>query len=107
MPNLENSIQKAIDEATSLKKKLNDIEGKRTYTFKELFNDEFMQAHTNSPDISSFLDASGLDFSSQESLRNIDEFTLDEYISTHSDFQSWHDMKFVASKEMISRQLKS
>lgn len=106
MPYLQDSIEKAIEQATSLKKKLNQIEGKHTYTFKELFNDEFMQAHTNCLDISSFLDDSGLDFSSQEAFRNIDESELDKYISSHSDFDSWHDMKLSATKEIISKQLK-
>ena len=107
MPYLQDSIQQAIEQATSLKKKLSDIENKRTYTFKELFNDEFMQAHTKYKNISSFLHDSGLDFSSQEAFRNIDESELDKYISSHSDFESWHDMKLSATQEIISMQLKN
>lgn len=105
MPHLEDSIQQAIEQVTSLKKKLNKIEGNHTYTFKELFNDEFMQAHTKYLNISSFLDDSGLDFSSQEAFRNIDESELDKYITSHSDFESWHDMKLTATKEILTKQL--
>lgn len=107
MPYLKDSIQQAIEQATSLKKKLNEIENKHTYTFKELFNDEFMQAHTKYQNISSFLDDSCLDFSSQEAFRNIDESELDKYISSHSDFESWNDMKLSATQEIISKQLKN
>ena len=57
--------------------------------------------------ISSFLHDSGLDFSNQEAFRNIDESELDKYIFSHSDFESWHDMKLSATQEIISRQLKN
>ena len=107
MPYLESSIQQAIEQVTSLKKKLNEIEGKHTYTFKELFNDEFVQAHTKHLNISSFLEDSGLDFSSQEAFHNINESELDQYISSHSDFDSWHDMKLTATKELLAKQLKN
>lgn len=103
---MQDSIDKAIEQVTSLKKKLNEIEGKHTYTFKELFNDEFMQAHTAYPNISSFFDDSGFDFTSQEAFRNVNESELDKYIASHSDFESWHDMKLTAYKEIASKQLK-
>ena len=107
MKNLHNSIGQAIDQVTSLKKKINQIDREHTYTFKELFNDEFMQAHTKYKNISSFLHDSCLDFSNQEAFRNIDESELDKYIFSHSDFESWHDMKLSATQEIISRQLKN
>lgn len=107
MKSMYQSTQAAISQLTSLKKKLNQIEGKHNYTLKELFNDDFMKAHTEHPNISSFLEDSGLDFSSQETFRNVDESALDSYVASHSDFSSWHDMKLSAYEEIVSKQLSS
>lgn len=60
MQNSENSIQKVIDEATSLKMKLNLFENKNTYTLQKLFNDKIMQARTKPPNIFSILDTNKL-----------------------------------------------
>jgi len=101
MSDLNNSIQQKIDQALKLKKNLQAIEGKHAYTFRELFNNDFMQIHTSFNTISEFINASCLDFSSQESFQNIDATELDKFVSLHSQFSSWHEMKAEAGKLLL------
>lgn len=100
---------KGIDESIKQLKKLQEnirkVEGTRNYTMKELFNDEFMSQHTKFSNISDFLEASGLDFSSQEAFRNVDVEKLDKYISENSDFSSWEEMKSVAGNLIVQKQI--
>lgn len=88
-----------------MQENLKKVDGTHTYTFKELFNDEFVSQHTKFSSISDFLEPSGLDFSSQEAFRNIDISALDKYISENSDFSSWEEMKSVAGKAIIEKQI--
>lgn len=99
------NIQQAIAKLKRTKDNLSKIDGSHTYTFKEIFNDEFVSAHTNFSNISDFLNASGLDFSSQEAFQNIDICALDKFINENSDFSSWEEMKSVAGKLLISSKI--
>ena len=86
---------------------LKKVEGKHNVQFKELFPDSFMQQYTDCQSVSDFFEKSGLDFSSQESFQKIDVKELDGYISQHSKFSSWDEMKAEAGKLYISNQLNS
>ena len=99
------NIQQALNKIQRTKDNLSKINGTQKYTFKEIFNDEFVSSHTNFQSISDFLNASGLDFSSQESFRNIDICALDKFISDNSDFSSWNEMKTTAGKLLIASQI--
>lgn len=99
------SIDDTIKELKRIQKNLKKVDGTHTYTFKELFNDEFMQEHSKFSTISDFFEASGLDFSSQEAFRNIDVEKLDKYISENSDFSSWEEMKATAGNAILDKQI--
>lgn len=99
------SIDDTIKQLKRMQENLKKVDGTHTYTFKELFNDEFVSQHTRFSNISDFLEPSGLDFSSQEAFRNIDINALDKYISENSDFSSWEEMKSVAGKLIIEKQI--
>ena len=99
------SIDDTIKQLKRMQENLKKVDGTNTYTFKELFNDEFVSQHTKFSNISDFLEPSGLDFSSQEAFRNIDINALDKYISENSDFSSWEEMKSVAGKQIIKKQI--
>lgn len=98
-------IEESIKKLKKVQENLKNVEGTRNYTMKELFNDDFMSQHTKYSNISDFLEASGFDFSSQEAFRNVDESRLDKYISENSDFSSWEEMKSVAGKIIIEKQI--
>lgn len=99
------SIDDTIKQLKRMQENLKKVDGTHTYTFKELFNDEFVSQHTRFSNISDFLEPSGLDFSSQEAFRNIDTNALDKYISENSNFSSWEEMKSVAGKQIIEKQI--
>lgn len=88
-----------------IQENLQKVEGTRTYTFKEIFNDKFVSQHTKYSNISDFLEPSGIDFSSQESFKNSDIEKLDKYISENSDFSSWEEMKSAAAILITKKQI--
>lgn len=100
-----NGIKNSIKELKKMQENLKKVEGSHSYTFKELFNDEFVSQHTKLSNISDFLDASGLDFSSQEAFQNVDVGKFDKYISENSDFSSWEEMKSTAGKALLSKKI--
>lgn len=99
------SIENSLKQLKQIKENLKKVDGSHTYTFKELFNNDFIASHTEFKNISDFLSASGLDFSSQESFRNLNINELDKYISENSDFNSWEEMKSTATKELLSKKI--
>lgn len=99
------SIDETIMQLKKVQKNLEKVDGTHTYTFKELFNDDFVSAHTKFSNISNFLEPSGFDLSSQEAFGNIDIEKFDKYISDHSDFSSWEEMKSTAGKMLIEKQI--
>lgn len=103
----QNDIQQMIQKLEKTKENLKAIDGAHSYSFKEVFTDEFVSQHTKFQNISDFLESSGLDFSSQESFRNIDVNQLDKYISENSDFASWEEMKSAAGKLFIASKINS
>lgn len=100
-----NDINESIKQLRKIQENLKKVDGTHTYTFKEIFNDDFVSSHTKYSNISDFLEASGLDFSSQEAFQNIDIEKLDKYISENSDFVSWEEMKSVAGKLITKKQI--
>jgi hypothetical protein len=53
----------------------------------------FMLANTDAPDFESFAKAGGFKISSHEALDEILPSTLDTYVSAHTRFSSWSEMK--------------
>lgn len=105
MSDMNQTIQQAIDKAKRLKENLKEIDGTHTYSFRELFDNEFMQNHTHFSTISDFITASNLDFSSAEAFSKIDKDKLDDFVSSHSNFSSWHDMETTAAKLLLSKKI--
>ncbi len=100
-----NGIGKSIKQLQKLQENLKNVEGERHYTMKEVFNDTFMSQHTKFSSISDFLNASGLDFSSQEAFQNVDVESLDKFVSENSDFSSWKEMQSVAGRLITKNQI--
>lgn len=101
------NIKGSIKELKKMQENLKNMDGERSYSFKEIFNDDFMKEHTKFSSISDFLESSGLDFSSQEAFRNVDITKLDAYIAENSDFSSWEEMKSAAGTFLVKRNLRS
>jgi len=56
----------------------------------------FMAANTDAPDFESFARAGGFDISSEKGIEAILPSELDAYVSEHTRFDSWSDMKIRA-----------
>lgn len=54
---------------------------------------EFMLANTDAPDFASFAKAGGFNISSQKAMDKILPSALDDYVRTHTRFDSWSEMK--------------
>lgn len=102
---MRDSIQKTIDDLKKLQQNVSEISGTHDYSFKELFNDDFISQHSKFKTISELLEPSGLDFSSQEAFRNINVEELDKYISENTDFSSWEEMKSAATHALLSKKV--
>lgn len=96
-------VQQAIDQLKQVKENLKNVEGSHAYTFREIFNDDFMSAHTKFSNISDFLKASGMNFDS--GLHGVDINELDSFISGNSDFANWEEMKSAAGKSLIESKI--
>lgn len=101
------SIDDAIKQIKKLQGNLKKVDGKHSYSLTELFDNDFVSQHTKYSNISDFLDASGFDFESQEAFQNIGIEKFDKFISENSDFSSWEEMKSLAAKIIIEKQIYS
>lgn len=87
--NLEQKVQKASGEVS----------------FEDLFNEEFMQNYSDFSNINEFFNKSPFEFDNEEEFDRIDEKELDKYVSSHTKFSSWDEMKGKAGEEEIVRRL--
>jgi len=78
-----------------------DKASKTSVTLEELFNAEFMEAHTQFSSIEDFFAAGGVKADSWDDLESAPE--LDAYVASASDFASWSDMLAAADDAFIDR----
>lgn len=88
-----------------LQKNLQEISGTHSYSFKEIFPDDFMRKYTKYMSVSDFFEATGFKLDSQEDFKNLDETALDKFVSENSDFDSWGSMKRTASAELLEKKI--
>lgn len=88
-----------------MSKAAKEIDGDNEIPFNELFPSNFISTHTDYSTMEDFTSASGLDFSSQEAYGDIDESVLDNFVASHSTFDSWEDMLAGASERWIAKKL--
>jgi len=77
------------------------VEEKRTYSLVEILNDRFMNKHTKFSSLEEFIEKSGFDFSSEESLDAISSEALDAFVRQNSEFGSWEEMLGDALSELM------
>lgn len=67
-----------------------------------LFTSSFMQQYTKFESYDAFLDNSGFDVSSQESMDAIPGEEMDKYVAENTDFDSWEEMQGQAVDEYLA-----
>ena len=70
-------------------------------SYKELFTDSFMIAHTNEMCLEDFLKDAGFKIHNEADFDNLPSEALDYYVSSHTNFNSWEQMKAEALEYYI------
>lgn len=82
-----------------------ELEGKNTVSFDELFTDEFMKKHSTFSSLDEMLDKSTFTVNSKEDFAAIPDEEWDTYVKTTTDFSSWEDMMSEAQGEYVASKL--
>ncbi|WOO36054.1 hypothetical protein R2R35_19990 [Anaerocolumna sp. AGMB13020] len=90
---LNNSVDKA-----------KNIDGSKV-DFEDIFNSEFMKAHTNVSNIDDFFAQGKFNFETDDEFEAIPEDELDKYVSANTNFQSWQEMLDAASFDYLDNEL--
>ena len=98
------SIKETRAMLQNIKDNLSETEKPHSYSFREIFTDDFMEEYTDSKNIQEFLDRSGFDFS-QDAKAKMDSAEFSKYFAKNTKFASWEEMKVTASKILLSKKI--
>lgn len=98
-------FEDALRKLGDLQRRLEQLDGKHSVSFEELFPSEFMLRNTDFPSIDVMFEASGYQVESTEDLAAIPDAEWDNYIQGRTRFQSWEEMKGAAVQEWAIRRL--
>lgn len=79
--------------------------GNQFVSFIELMPPEFMKKYTKFTDINSFFEASGFEIKNMEDFKAISSEDLDEFVKNNTKFTNWKDMRDMAIKIFMKKQL--
>lgn len=91
------------DELEQLSKQASKLSG--TATFGELFDDGFMQEHTQYSNIEEFFKRGGFIIDKEEDFDAISQDELDKHTAKTTDFENWEDMIGTAVEEFHAKEL--
>jgi len=97
----EDSLRKLRD----LQRKVEQLDGKHSIAFAELFSDEFMLRNTEFATIDSLFKESGFRVESNEDFAAIPAEEWEVFIRERTRFASWEEMKNAAAREWAMRRL--
>jgi hypothetical protein len=87
-----------------LAKKIGELPGR--VSLPEVFDDEFMAEHTDSPSLQAFLDSSGIDPQDAEQFKAmLENPEFDAYVAKHTKFLSWIEMRRAAFNRLMQSRL--
>ena len=99
------SVKVKFDGLKKLKKNLQNLKNVQRVSFPELFNEGFMQKHTNYQTIEAMFTASGFKVESQEDFTAISDTEWDFFIQKSTHFSSWEEMQKTAAGEFAAKKL--
>jgi len=100
MVNFKSSFSFDDSKLKKLQQKVKELSGQRKVPLPELMPDDFIREHTNFQTLQAMLDASGV-----ENSEEIGNEKFSKFISTHTQFSTWEEMKNAAVTEYIKRKL--
>lgn len=101
-----NGFDKLIKRLDNLSNNAEEISGTHDYSFDEVFSTNFMESNTDQTNIYEFINAANMEVSDQsefEKISKTDEWN--EYVKSHSKFDSWQEMFENAVHQMISKKI--
>ncbi len=75
------------------------INGTKKVPQNELFPNSFMRKYTQFSSIDAFFNASGFNINNQSDFNKIPDAEWDRYVSGHTKFKNWNEMKGKAAAE--------
>lgn len=83
-----------------LQKNLDEIKGEHAVPITDLMTDGFVSQHSNFNNFQALIDASEVKYPEE-----IGNDVFSKFVSTHTTFSSWDDMKKTAGTEYVKRKL--
>jgi|APHM01.1.fsa_nt_gi hypothetical protein len=93
------------DQFEAMADNVEKLQGENEVAFAELFTEQFMRQYTDVRSFEQYLENSQWEVESQSEFEAIPEDDFDEYVTDHSDFDSWKEMLETAGTEWIARQI--
>lgn len=90
-------LQRRLDD---LQRRAKDLDGTHDLTFAELFPDSFMHRNTRFPSMQAMIDEAGI-----EDGDDIQTPEWSSFVSQHTKFSSWDEMKSTAGQEWAKKRL--
>lgn len=98
-------MTRALDALDDLIGKLDELDGTHHLTWKELFPDEFIRAHSKCNAMDELLEKSGFKIESMEDFKAIPDNEWERYIQANTSFESWEAMQSAAVSAWTRRNL--
>lgn len=92
-----------LNKLKKLQKGLNELSNTDSIPMTELLNDNFLVKHSDFKGFSDF--ESREIFTKYQSIEDIPDSEMDEFIKEHSNFDSWEEFLGTATKEYIAKTL--
>lgn len=98
-------FEDALSKLRDLQRKAEQLDGKHSVSFTELFTDEFMLRNTEFPSVDLMFEASGFKVESSEDFAAITDEEWGSFVRERTRFDSWDEMKNAAVKEWAARRM--
>jgi hypothetical protein len=90
--NLVDRLDTLADQFETMADNAERLQGENEVAFAELFTEQFMRQHTDVSSFEQYLENSQWEVESQEEFEAIPKDEFDEYVTNHSEFDSWEAM---------------
>jgi hypothetical protein len=98
-------LDRLMNRLEELKKSAEKLDGEHQLSLNELFPDFFMLRYTDFSTIDEMFKKSGFAIETQNDFDNLSQDEWGEFISGHTQFENWQEMKQTATKEWTQKKL--
>lgn len=102
---IEMTIKSDTKGLDTLLENVQDLKQKQEVKFLDMFDPEFVSAHSQFSDLEALFAASGFKMDTKEDFEAIPDDQWDDFISENTDFESWIDMQKAGAVAYMKAQL--